>query len=133
MPKRMVTEEALFEAINIWSTDFRTALMGSQTYPTYHWQFYEDAHILKQQLEVFTLSQTTIFDYVNKVFTDSGKLGYIDSIHFPALISGFKKWAADDDLPTWKPPADMPFTPLSPICKPQKKGGLSFILSGLWR
>lgn len=122
MPKRMLTEEALFESIDIWATDFRAALMDRKTYPSHHFQFHDDARILKRQLLVFAHSGRTIFDFVNDIFLDSGKRGYVDTLHFPALITGFKSWASEDDLPAWQPPADMPLPSLPPVRKPQKKG-----------
>src|ERR1700761_1192385 len=122
MPTRTITEDALFEAINMWASDFRTALMDGRSYPSSHYTFQEDARILKRQLQEFLFSDTTIFDYVGPIFLDSVTRGYVHSIHFPALYQAFKQWASDDNVPAWKPPADIPIPGLPPIHRPHTKG-----------
>jgi hypothetical protein len=50
MPKRTMTEDSVFEAIDMWAADFREALMDKKTYPLRHIQFHEDACVLQRQL-----------------------------------------------------------------------------------
>ena len=104
----------LFEAINMWASDFCTALMDGTSYSSSHYTFQEDAHILKWQLQEFSFLDTTIFNYVSPIFLDSVTHGYVHSIHFPALYKAFKQWALEDDVPAWKPPVDIPMPHLAP-------------------
>ena len=91
MPTCTITEDALFEAINMWASDFHTALMDGTSYPSSHYTFQEDARILKWQLQEFLFSDTTIFDYVGLIFLDSVTCGYVHLIHFLALYKAFKQ------------------------------------------
>ena len=118
------------EAVDIWASNFCAALMERKSYASSHYQFQEDAWILKCQLQVFAFSDITIFDFVDPIFLDSVRHGYIDSLHFPALITAFRQWASDNNIPTWQPPADIPLLALPPICRPQKKGRAIRYLEG---
>lgn len=118
------------EAIDIWARDFCAALMERKLYASSHYQFQEDARILKRQLQVFAFSDVTIFNFVDPIFLDSVRCGYINSLHFPALITAFRQWASDDDVPTWQPLADIPLLALPPIRRPQKKGRAIRYLEG---
>ena len=130
MPSRTITEESLLEAVDIWASDFRATLMERKSYASSHYQFQEDARILKHQLQVFAFSDVTIFDFVDPIFLDSVRRGYVDSLHFLALITAFRKWASDDNVPTWQPPADITLPALPPIHRPQKKGRAIRYLEG---
>ena len=81
--------------------DLRAALLVRKSYLACHYQFQEDACILVHHLEALSISELTIFDYIYEIFLNSAKHGYVDTLHFLALMTGFKSWAADDTLPTW--------------------------------
>ena len=98
MSKCTITEETLFKALHIWAMDLHAALLVRKSYLAHHYQFQEDARILVHHLEALSISELTIFDYLYENFLDSAKCGYVDTLHFPALMTGFKNWAADDTL-----------------------------------
>lgn len=101
-------EDTVLEAIDLWSSDFREALMDRKSYVAdVHFQFREDARILDRHLQAFDYPGVTIFKYLNDIFADSVRRGYVDALHHPALFSAFKSWASEVlPPPRWQAPAD---------------------------
>jgi hypothetical protein len=130
MPKRLVTEEAVLQAIDMWATDFRVALMDRNTYAAKNVQFREDARILERQLQGFQYAGTTIFHYVNDIFADTARRGYIDTVHYTPLFTGFKQWAMEiTPPPCWLPPGNAPSSGPPPH-EPYTKGNAVLFLEG---
>ena len=108
MPKCLMTEEAVLEAIDIWATDFCLALMDRNTYAAKNVQFREDARILERQLQGSEYAGMTVFNYVSDILADTARHGYVDSIHYPALFDAFKQWAMEiTPPPSWLPPGNV--------------------------
>ena len=116
---RVVDQDDLFTAIDMWAADFRVALMDKKTYHTRHNQYYLDARILNQQWRNMKVKGTTIFDFTDEVFQDAALRGYIDSIHHDGLCTGYKNWVEGmNPVPIWKPAGELP--PLPSLPPPRK-------------